>query len=75
MAGGTQGNIADAMISLLKFHVGPAIKLVDDFILFLCPVPSSINSITSPIFSFNLSTILKITKPLGIPWHPWSKRP
>src|SRR5882724_469247 len=73
-AGGIQGSIMDTTATLLKFHkIDPAIKWVDDFIFFqslsepvLCTFP--------PVFHYDLSTICSITEPLGIPWHPISKK-
>src|SRR5882724_3394254 len=73
-AGGIQGTIANATVKLLKFHtIDPAIKWVDDFIFFwsssepvLYPFP--------PVFHYDLSTIHSITEPLGIPWHPITKK-
>ena len=36
--GGIQGNVADAMVALLKFHkVEPVVKWVDNFIFFRSP--------------------------------------
>ena len=73
-AGGIQGSIVDMTVTLLKFHkINPSIKWVDDFIFFqspselvLCPFP--------PVFHYDLSTICSITEPLGIPWHPITKK-
>ena len=74
-AGGIQGAMADAMVALLKFHkVEPTIKWVDDFVFFRSPQILSSNSSFSPSFNFNLSTILGLTKSLGLPWHPISKK-
>jgi len=74
-AGGIQGNIPDATLAILKYHeVEPAVKWVDNFVFFRVPVPTE-HSCTSPLnFKFKLSTILEITSPLGIPWHPISKK-
>src|SRR5882724_2391553 len=67
--------MADATVALLKFHkVEPAIKWVDDFVFFRSPQILSSNSSCSPSFNFNLSMILGLTKPLGLPWHPISKK-
>jgi len=74
-AGGIQGAMANAMVAPLKFHkVEPTIKWVDDFIFFRSPkiLPSNLSSSSS--FNFNLSTILGLTKLLGLPWHPISKK-
>jgi len=44
------------------------------FHLFHSPNPSSLEPIMAPSFSLNLSTILGIMGPLGIPWHPLSRK-
>ena len=73
-AGGIQGNVADTTIALLKYHrVEPTIKWVNDFVFFHCPILSPTPSV-GPSFSFDLSTIYNIMTPLGIPWHPLSKK-
>jgi len=73
-AGGIQGSIADATIAILKHHsIELTIKWVDDFIFFRSP-SISVTSGPSEYFSFDLSSILNITKPLGIPWHRLSKK-
>ena len=73
-AGGIQGSIGDATVALLNFHkINPAIKLVDDFIFFLSP-SEPVLSPFPPVFHYDLSTIRSITDPLGIPWHPISKK-
>ena len=60
---------------MLRSHdIGPTIKWVDDFIFFRCPVQPSLTVDSPPFLSFNLSSILNITKPLGIPWHPLMKK-
>jgi len=73
-AGGIQGNVADTTISILKFHaIKPAIKWVDNFVFFRCPVltfPSS----AIPSYKFELQDILDATSPLGIPWDPISHK-
>ena len=73
--GSIQGTVADATIAVLKAHdIRPMIKWVDDFIFFQCPVhlPPAINS--PFVFSFNLSSILNITEPFSIPWHPLTRK-
>src|SRR5882724_6636102 len=75
MAGGIQGNVVDTTIALLKFHgVEPTIKWVNDFIFFRSPMVSALAASSPPSFSFDLKTINQITDPLGIPWHPLSKK-
>src|SRR5882724_11506862 len=62
-------------IALLKFHgVEPAITQVDDFIFFRSPIVSALGASSPPSFTFNLKTIKQIMDPLGIPWHPLSKK-
>src|SRR5882672_11862676 len=74
-AGGIQGCVADATLDLLKFHkLEPAVKWVDNFIFFRFPLTLTCASPSAPSFSFNLSSILTITKPLGISWHPLSRK-
>src|SRR5882724_6368946 len=73
-AGGIQGTIVDATVALLKFHnIHPTIKWMDNFIFFWCPSEHVLAPLP-PIFQYDLSTILSITEPLGIPWHPISKK-
>jgi len=71
-AGGIQGNVANAAVTLLKHHkIDPVMKWVDDdFILFMSPILTQPTSNTPHHFAFSLSSILDITGPLGIPWHP-----
>ena len=71
---GIQGCVADATIALLKYSaVKPTIKRVDDFRFFQTPTPLVLPT-QKPIFPYDLSTIFNITEPLGIPWHPVSKK-
>src|SRR5882724_5463607 len=75
IAGSIQGGVADAMVPLLKFHgINPCIKWVDDFIFFRSPINCLQAASCPPSFNFYLATILKITEPLGILWHPLSKK-
>ena len=80
-AGGIQGTIADACIALLKWcSIAPVFKWVDDFVLFRAPSPSPLSDNPpghhAPLCSFpyDLTSILKFTAPLGIPWHPISRK-
>jgi len=70
-AGGIHGNVADATVAILKYHnIEPTVKWVDDFVFFPIPcLPLEPNS-SLPHFNFTLNDILRITSPLGIPWHP-----
>jgi len=75
MVGGIQANVVDTTIYFLKFHgVEPTIKWVDDFIFFRSPMVSALGTSSPPSFSFNLKTIKQIPDPLGMPWHPLSKK-
>ena len=73
-AGGIQGTMADATVALLKFHaIEPTIKWVDDFIFFWSPCKPVVWP-TPPVFHYDLSSIRNIIEPLGIPWHPITKK-
>jgi len=73
-AGGIQGSRADATVAVLKYHAfEPTIKWVDDFMFFWTPTLLVLPG-QHPTFLYDLSTIFNITDPLGIPWHPVSKR-
>ena len=73
-AGSIQGCVADVTLAILKFHkIEPAVKWVDDFVFFRVPLPAIGPLPAKPVFKFNLFTILALTTPLGIPWHPISK--
>ena len=66
IAGGIQGNMANACLLIMKHHdIGPAMKWVDDFVFFRGPL-----SLQDKTFLYDLLDILCITVPLGIPWHP-----
>ena len=66
LAGGIQGMVANSCVLILKHHdISPAMKWVDDFVFFRTPL-----SLPNCKFTYNLSDILHITSPLGIPWHP-----
>jgi len=74
-AGHIQGCVTDVTLSVLKFHeIKPAVKWVDDFVFFRVPLPAIGPLPSKPVFKFDLSTILALTSPLGIPWHPISKK-
>jgi len=70
-AGRIQATVIDATIALLKFHnIEPAVKWMENFVFFRCPheglLPSG--SQFHP-YTFNLSSFMDITIPLGSPWH------
>jgi len=70
MGGGIQGNIADATLAILKYHkVDPDVKCMDDFVFFWIPLSPLLASQSSPSFKFDLSVLMRITSPFGIPWH------
>jgi len=74
-AGGIQGCVTDATLDVLIFHnIEPAVEWVDDFIFFRFPQAIGSSSLSSTTFSFDLASILTITEPLGIPWHPISRK-
>ena len=72
---GMQGEVADATIDIwVKMDVGPAVKWVDDFVLFRLPVPSGgskmiMDSQGGFHYSYDLEGAKKMIAPLGIPWH------
>jgi hypothetical protein len=70
-SGGIQGTVADALLDVLVASgITPALKWVDDFVFFHFPLPNSPPA--NPHFQFDLKSILSISEPLGIPWHPVS---
>ena len=70
MVGSIHGTVADACVLILKHHdIGPAMKWVDDFVFFRTPL-----SLPDREFTYNLLDILHITLPLGIPWHPITRK-
>ena len=80
-AGGIQGTIADACVALLKWWgIRLVFKWVDDFIFFCSPSPTAtttrVLALNAPDihFPYDITTILKFTAPLGIPWHPVTQK-
>jgi len=72
-SGNIQGCPADALIAILKSEsIGPAIKWVDDFIFFRTPSSTFIDASGTLGYSYpyDLDMVMKLTDPLGIPWHP-----
>jgi len=66
--------MANVAMAILKYHdIQPTIKWVDDFILFCVPNPTTLLSLPQ-YFSYDFSSILKITSPLDIPWNLISKK-
>lgn len=71
-SGGIQGHITDAAVAIFKYHgVDEVKKWVDDFVFFCIPTSHTSSESLDPVFMYHidLSTILQISKPLGIPWH------
>ena len=76
-AGNIQGEPADATVDILKHHgITDTAKWVDNFDFLRHPISSTISpeGVVSYSYSFDLSTILRITEPLGIPWHNISEQ-
>jgi hypothetical protein len=78
-SGGIFGQIADALMAILRAHnIGPAKNWVDDFLFFRHPTNTDSineNAETRPSFSYNLDTIFSITSDLGWPWKDSKTRP
>ena len=69
-SGGIQGTVADVLINVFNFHgIKDAMKWVDDFIFFCSPTGSHLSS--QFIYNYDLDTVLSISSPLGVPWHPY----
>jgi hypothetical protein len=70
-----QGEVADATIDIwIKMGVGPAVKWVDDFMLFRFPVQQGgnnmiVDSQSGFHYSYDLGGAKKMITLLGIPWH------
>jgi len=73
-AGGIQGAPADACIEILRVHkISPVFKWVNDFVIFRSPSSSHLPT-DQYYYDYDLPCMTKITEPLGIPWHPISKK-
>jgi hypothetical protein len=72
---GMQGEVTDATIDIwIKMGVGPAVKWVDNFVLFRFPVQQGGNNMIVDSqngfhYSYDLGGAKKMIAPLGIPWH------
>lgn len=72
---GMQGEVADATIDIwVKMGIGPAVKWVDDFVLFRFPVLRGedqmiLDSQDEFQYSYDLDSAKRMIAPLGIPWH------
>ena len=74
-AGGIQGAVADTCIAILNHHgIAPIFKWVDDFIIFCSPSQPLHSSLQNPSFNYDLASLVHLTNPLGIQWHPISKK-
>jgi len=70
-AGNIQGAPADTLIKILEANSIPIVlKWVDNFIFFCTPKLSESHSLTDLQYRNDITAILSITNPLGIPWHP-----
>ena len=76
-SGGIQGTVADAAVAIFLFHgVSRIIKWVNDFVFFCSPITvlTDVDNGVEYLYRIDLSTILAISDPLGIPWHPTSHK-
>ena len=74
-SGGIQGTVADAAVAIFLFHgMSYIVKWVDDFVLFCSPITvlTDADNGVEYLYHIDLYTILAISDPLGIPWHPTS---
>lgn len=70
-SGGNHGEIADFTIDCWKaLGVGPALKWVDDFVVFASPRSGSGTAGDPFAYPYDLSRIKSLLAPLRIPWHP-----
>jgi len=74
LAGGIQHTLADACIDILWANgILPVFKWVDNFVIFCSPSLPCLPD--DPfLYAYDLSSVFCITDPLGIPWHPISKK-
>src|SRR5882724_13060831 len=73
-AGGIQGTPADACIDILwACSILPVFKWVDDFVIFHSPSLPCLPD-DPLLYDYDLNSVFRITDPLGIPWHPISKK-
>jgi len=73
LTGNIQGSPADALVAIFKAKtINEVMKWVDNFIFFhvLIDHPYPSTTLMPFWYSYNLSTILSITNPLGVPWYP-----
>jgi len=68
-----QGNPADVLVTIFGLKsIGPVLKGVDHFVFFNAPLYSYMDTkgAIKHFYSYDLASVLDVTKPLGIPWHP-----
>ncbi len=76
-AGNIQGEVADALRDILLWKlILQVFKWVDDFNIWRYPCSGSTlpNGLIQYQYDFDLSTILNISAPLGILWHPITEK-
>ena len=72
--GGIQGTPADACIEILHANkISPIFKWVNNFVIFRSPSGSHSLPIGGT-YDYDLACMMWITDPLGIHWHPISKK-
>ena len=72
-SGNIQGCPANTLIAIFKSKsISPALKWVDNFVLFHTPSSSFINTggTTRYTYPYDLSAVMDVTNYLGILWHP-----
>lgn len=70
-SGGNHGKIADFTLDCWEaMGVGPAVKWVDDFVVFSCPISGSGTEADPFVYAYDLHRIKELVAPLNIPWHP-----
>jgi len=72
-AGNIQGGPADVLLAILySKSISPSLKCVDDFVFFRVPsyFDTDAAGMVNYSYSYDLTSVMKITDPLGIPWHP-----
>ena len=72
--GTIQGTPADACVEILHTNkITPVFKWVGDFVIFRSPSASR-SLADEDVYDYDLTNMTKIMDPLGIPWHPTSKK-
>lgn len=70
-SGGNHGEIADFTLDCWKaMGVGPALKWVDDFVIFSYPIAGCGTDVDPFLYAYDLSRVKELVAPLNIPWHP-----